>query len=130
MVHFNVRETGTVIQRAAELVSLTTEHEMGGYLPHAIFFRGWGMAAAGKAEEGTAEMRRALADTRRSIGTYVFPPMLVGLAEACAKSGNATEGLAAVAEGLRTADDTGERSLEVELHRMQGELLLVAGAGH
>jgi adenylate cyclase len=125
MVYFNVRDTATVIQRAEELVSLTTEHGMAGYLYQAVFFRGWGMAAVGKADEGIAEMRRALADAKASAGSPAFPPMLTGLAEACAKSGRAAEGLAAVEEGLRNADATGERSLDGDLHRIKGELLLV-----
>jgi tetratricopeptide (TPR) repeat protein len=130
MVYFNIRDAAMVIQQADELVSLTAEHGMGVYLFQAAFFRGWGKAAAGKAEEGIAEMRRALADTKVSVGNYVFPPMLAGIAEACAKSGRAEEGLAAVAEGLRTADETGERSLEGDLHRIKGELLLVRDPGN
>ncbi len=124
MVSFNIRDIRTVAERAEEFFSLTTEHGMRGYLLQATFFRGWAMAAAGRADEGIAEMRQATADATASAG-HPFPPMLTGLAEVCGGSGRAEEGLAWVEEGLRLAEQTAEKSLEGELHRIKGEILLV-----
>jgi predicted ATPase len=50
---------------------------------------------------------------------------LAALAEALGRAGQAEEGLTAVAEGLALAQTKGERYYDAELHRLQGELLLL-----
>jgi predicted ATPase len=47
------------------------------------------------------------------------------LAECYARLGDVENGLTIVAEGLAQVDKTGERICEAELHRLNGELLLV-----
>jgi len=53
----------------------------------------------------------------------LFPLYLVTLAESFAGHGRRAEGLSAVAEGLRRAEQTGETMAEAELYRVEGELL-------
>jgi predicted ATPase len=53
--------------------------------------------------------------------------MLALLAEAYGHAGQGDEGLRAVAEALAVVHTTGERWWEWELHRLQGELLLIQG---
>jgi hypothetical protein len=55
--------------------------------------------------------------------------MLVALAEMELLRGRAKEGLAAIGEALAFVEKTGERFDEAEIHRRQGELLLLAGEG-
>jgi predicted ATPase len=118
-----------VAERADELLSIATEHGMAFNLIGATFFRGWAMAAAGRGEEGIAEMRRSISDpivAQASSGAL----MLVALAETCGKNGRAEEGLDFVAKGLATAEQTGLRAAEAELHRIKGELLLIKDLGN
>jgi predicted ATPase len=56
------------------------------------------------------------------------PSYLAFLAEASGKLGQAGEGLALSGEALAAVHKTGERFYEAELHRIQGELLLVHAA--
>jgi adenylate cyclase len=91
------------------------------------FFRGWAMAAVGRGNEGIAEMRRSISDPRIAE-TNAAQNMLVDLAETCGKNGRAEEGLDLVAKGLATAEQTGLRQAEAELHRIKGELLLIKDA--
>ena len=56
------------------------------------------------------------------------PYYLALLAEACAKGGQAEEGLSILAEALATVHNTGERFYEAELYRLKGELLLAQSA--
>ena len=46
------------------------------------------------------------------------------------KNGRVEEGLALVAEGLATAEQTGMRLAEAELHRLRGELLMIKDPGN
>src|SRR5262249_49850333 len=95
----------------------------------ATFFRGWAMAAAGRGEEGIAEMRRSISDPRiaQLISTSI---MLVALAETCGKYGRAEEGLDWVASGLATREQTGQRVVEADLRRLKGELLIIKDIGN
>jgi predicted ATPase len=56
--------------------------------------------------------------------------MLVALAETCGKHGRVEEGLDLVSKGLATAGETGLRVLEGELHRLEGELLMIKDPGN
>lgn len=114
--HVVLRDTEGVGERADELLSIATEHEMRLFLLPGAFFRGWAIAAAGRGEEGLAEMRRSISDplVAELISTAL---MLVALAETYGKNGRAKEGLELVARGLATAEQTGLRLTEAELHR-------------
>jgi class 3 adenylate cyclase/tetratricopeptide (TPR) repeat protein len=122
--HVLLRDTRMVEERADELLSISTEHDLPVYyLIAAIFFRGWTMAAAERAEEGIAEMRRSISDPM--IAEAAAPALLlVALAETCSRNGRAEDGLDLVAKGLATAEQTGIRVAEAELHSIKGDLLL------
>jgi len=129
MHHLLLRDTQMVAERAEELLSIVTEHEMPMNLIWATFFRGWAMAAAGRGEEGIANMRRSVSDPMVAQATSTAL-MVVTLAETCGKNGRADEGLDLVAKGLATAEQTGLRVGEAELHRLKGELLLIKDPGN
>ena len=56
-----------------------------------------------------------------------LPGSLCTLAEAQAKAGQPEEGLDTLDEALALVEQTDERHWEAELHRVQGELLLMQG---
>ena len=91
-------------------------------------FAGWASVEQGRGEEGLAHLRHAIAGTR-ATGTEQFLPHLHGLlAEAHLRSRRVDAGMSAIEEGLGILQRTGERFHEAELHRLRGELLLLAGA--
>jgi predicted ATPase len=71
------------------------------------------------------QIRRGLAALRATGAALRLPYYLALLAEACGQTGQATEGLALLAEAVALVDTTGERWWEAELHRLRGELLLL-----
>jgi predicted ATPase len=126
MHHMVLRDTRTVAEEADEMLSIATEHGMAFILNAATFFRGWTMAAAGRGHEGIAEMRQSLSDRMLAGSSNV---MLAALAETCGQNGRAEEGLDLVAKGQATAEQTGHRMAEAELHRVKGELLMIKDPG-
>jgi class 3 adenylate cyclase/tetratricopeptide (TPR) repeat protein len=126
-VSFNLRDIRP--ERAEEFFSLTTNHGIRGYLFYATFMRGWTMAAAGRFDEGIAEMRKASAAAELARGTQ-YPPVPIGLAETYAKTGRAEEGLAWIEKGLSFAEHMGEKGIEPEFHRIKGDILLMHDPGN
>jgi class 3 adenylate cyclase/tetratricopeptide (TPR) repeat protein len=129
IMHLSLRYTGMLAQRAGEMLSITAEHGMPFHLIMATFFRGWAMAATGRTDEGIADMRRSISDPTIA-GASTTPLMLVALAETCGKNGRVEDGLELVAKGLATAEQTGHRVAEAELHRLKGELLMIKDPGN
>ncbi len=123
MHHLLLRDTRMAAERADEMLSIATEHGMAFYLIAATFFQGWAVAAAGRGDEGIAEMHRSISDPMVAEASSTAL-MLVALAESCGKNGRAEEGLDLVAKGLATAEQTGERMVEAELHRIRGDLMI------
>jgi class 3 adenylate cyclase/tetratricopeptide (TPR) repeat protein len=122
--HLLLRDSRMMAELADEMLSIATEHQMPIYTIQATFFRGWAMAAAGRAEEGIAEMRRSMSDPKLADQVSTAQ-MRVALAETCGKSGHPQEGLEMVINGLVVAERTGVRVAEAELHRLKGELLMI-----
>jgi predicted ATPase len=127
--HVALHDTRMVAERADEMLAIATEHEMPFNLISATFFRGWAMAAAGRVEEGIAEMHRCVSDPliAERVATALLP---VALAEACGKNGRPEEGLDLVAKGLATTEQIGLRVAEAELHRVKGEFLMIKDPGN
>jgi predicted ATPase len=118
-----------VSKRADEIFSIASAHSMPMNLIAATFFRGWALAVAGRGDEGIAEMRRSILDPRLA-GAMGPAGLRTILAETCGKNRRVDEGLDLVAEGLAMAEQTGQRVVEAELHRLKGELLLIKDPGN
>ena len=85
------------------------------------------MTELGQVEEGIAQMHRRLA-TYEAIGAEVGATgFLWALADGYRKARQVEEGLAVVSEGLASAEKTGERFWEAQLHHVKGMLLLMQG---
>ena len=93
----------------------------------ARMFRGWIAARAG-GTDGVAELRAGFAICQ-AIGPGVARmDFLVASADVGLRRGDIRDGLRAIDEALPLVALHEERSMEAELHRMRGELLLLAGA--
>jgi class 3 adenylate cyclase/tetratricopeptide (TPR) repeat protein len=128
VLHLMLRDTRVVAERADELLSIATKYEIR-QIGGATLLRGWAMAAEGRGNEGIAEMRRSISDPLIAK-TFVPALVLPVLAEICGKNGRADEGLDLVTKGLVTAEQTGLKLHEAELHRIKGELVMIQDPGN
>src|SRR3954454_1279118 len=90
-------------------------------------YRGWCLTAAGQAGEGLALLERGLA-AYRDAGTSLWTPFFLSImADAHIKARQPELGMNYLAEAVRVIDDTQERWVEAEVHRIHAEL--TAGMG-
>ena len=129
LAHLLVRDTRMVREKADEQFSIAIEREMPFNKLAATFFRGWAMASAGAIDDGIADMRRYTSDPWVAEAPATVH-MLVALAETYGKNRRAEEGLDLVARGVATAEKTGVRAADAELHRLKGELLMIKEPGN
>jgi class 3 adenylate cyclase/predicted ATPase len=118
-----LHEAQAVQQQAEALIALSSEQGFSLVWAGAIVRCGWALAMQGQ-EEGIPQIHQGLAATRASGAELFRPYHLALLAEAYGKTGQAEEGLTALAEALTVVDKSGERNFEAELYRLKGELLL------
>ena len=110
--------------RTSELARITREHELTMYGAFGAFLESWATDAGGAPGDGLGDMRRAV-DELRGQNVLLFDGLLkIALAEAEARGGDPDRAVALVDEALATAERTGYRAFEAELHRVRGEILL------
>ena len=109
---------------AAELATLTREHELTLWRARGVFLEG--LAAARSAtDSGGLEAMRLGIELLRAQNVLLFDgPVKIALAEAKARAGDVDRAVAILDEALATSDRTEYRALEAELHRVRGEMLL------
>jgi tetratricopeptide (TPR) repeat protein len=112
---------------AERCIALSSEHRFRLWLGWSLFTKSWVLAAQGAPREGLALLRSNLVRWRNA-GIRVGLPLFLGmLAEYHLKLGQYSQGMAAVTQALGWAEAQGEHSYEVELHRIEGELLQATG---
>src|SRR5262249_25471396 len=116
-------------EQAEAAIALSTERGVPFRLAQGVVLRGWGVVLQGQADGGMAQLRQGRAAWRATGAEIAWTFLLIKLAEAYGKAGQAREGLTALAEALALVNKTGERYFEAELHRLKGELLLQQDAG-
>jgi predicted ATPase/class 3 adenylate cyclase len=109
---------------AEEVVALTTKQGFPLWLARGRSVRGWALVDGGHVEEGIAELRQGLADYAAAGADLWSTDFLALLAEVHWRAGQATTGLALLADALARAEVAGGRWLQAELHHLKGELLL------
>src|SRR5262245_27246975 len=117
------RETGHV---ALRLIDLASERDLAPWRAAGMIFEGWSRTEEGGGSAGLAQIRAGLV-AAATTGTLIplKPLYMVVLADACLKVGQADEGLQAIDETLTEIAGTAARIWLSELHRLQGELLLM-----
>jgi predicted ATPase len=121
-------EISLTLDQAAKTIEYSTEKKILQWISHGRMLRGWALAHSGKVDRGVDLLRQGLAEwqamgARRSLTYY-----LLILAETYSLSGRIEEGLNAVGGAQAIIAEGGERWLEAELFRRQGELLLAREA--
>jgi predicted ATPase len=105
-------------------MALASEQGLPQWLTAGTMIRGWALAMQGRAEEGTAQIRQALAAWRAMGSGMAVSHWLVLLAEAYGQAEQAEEGLRLLAEAVVHVDNTGEHKYAAEVYGLKGELLL------
>jgi predicted ATPase len=119
------REAPETQEWAEAAIALSREQGFAYWLAGARALWGWARAKQGEPELGITQMRQSLAAMQALGSEQARPYSLAYLAEVYLDMGQAEEGLGVLAEALALVDKNGERWWEAELHRLQGELLLV-----
>jgi len=111
-------------ERAEAVMTLANEHGFIHALSVGMITRGWAVAKQGMVAEGIRQLHEGLAAERDTGTELAMSHYLSLLAEAYRLEGQVDAGLHTVAEALVHMDNTNERRLEAELHRLKGECLL------
>jgi predicted ATPase len=128
ILHQLRREERQAQEYAEAAIVISSEHGLVLYHAMATTTRGWALIDRGREEEAIEEMRRGLAALQVTGAQLMRPHFLGLLSGALAKAGRADEGLRVLEDALATAQSTGERYYQAELHRLKGEQLLAQPA--
>ena len=102
------------------------KHELRIWARNAEILTGWTMLVNGEIEEGLRQFREALEARRATRVTHRQPYYLALLAEALGSAGQPEQAIEAVTEAVELTDSTEDRRWEALVHRVRGDLLLVA----
>src|SRR5712691_2299866 len=129
IIHQLRREVARSMEEWDAAIRLSAEHGLTQPLVWAKPWHGWIQVKLGRRAEGIAEIREGLA-TLQAMGTEITRPQCSALlAESVAEDGRVEEGLAIIAEVLAMVERIGAGYYEAELHRLNGELLLMLEDG-
>jgi DNA-binding winged helix-turn-helix (wHTH) protein/predicted ATPase len=106
------------------LTPIATEHGFRFLLADCKVLHGWVVAAQGMKNEGLQLVHEAIVAYEATGALMSRPAHLMLLATVHGRLGQTEEGLATVARALSIVEQTGERTYEAELLRLQGELTL------
>jgi len=119
------RQTQICRDVATELFALSRERNFP-TMGSGMFFLGWATADGGELEQGIALMEQGL-PLHLAVRPLNRPYMLAILASAKADLGKPGEALELLEDALASAEVSGERWWEAELHRLRGRLLVARG---
>jgi predicted ATPase len=114
-------------KRAEQLVAVATEQGFSRWHAQGMICRGWVKVKNGDVVEGISLLRSGSKAYRATGSLSWMPQYFALLARACEIAGQIEEGLTLFDDALEIAERRGERSLEAELNRHKGQLLLRQG---
>jgi DNA-binding winged helix-turn-helix (wHTH) protein/predicted ATPase len=123
-IHVLRREEHAAQASIDALMRIAPEHGFQFLLADSRILHGWTLAAQGMEAEGLQQAHLAIAAYEATGALMSKPAHLVLLAKVLGKAHQAEEGLAALAAARAALDQTGERTYEAELYRLQGELTM------
>jgi predicted ATPase len=123
LVHLNRREPERALRQLEAAETLATEQRLSLIFETSIL-RGSALLGQGAVDEAIARIREGVTRWTRLGRTLLLPYGLAFLAEGLARHGDRAAALAALREGLDTADATGEHMWDAELHRLTGTVLV------
>jgi predicted ATPase len=126
-LHAYRREWPIVVERAAAAIASAQDHGLAMVVAVGRIMRASARAMLEPSDEFVVEIREAMAAYRATGARFQGTYHLILLAQAVAACGRRGEGLAALREAAALVADTGERYVEAEIHRLQGNLRLAEG---
>ena len=117
MLHLDRGEPELALQQLETAEALAAEQRLG-FAMEPQLLRGAALIAQGAFEEAVACLREGLAG--RGGATRMRCYGLARLADALTRQGEHVAALAAARDGLATAEKTGHRQWQAELHRLEG----------
>jgi len=123
MAAISARRTVEAEELANELATLSDEHRFAFFAGLGQIFQGWALAQRGQGRAAVQRIREGLTAAEATGWRSHEPGFLGLLAEALALTGAVDDGLTVLAEALATAEASGARGADAELHRLRGELL-------
>jgi predicted ATPase len=124
VVEMTCHDPVRVLPYAQACVALSREHDLCLFLSVGTFMLGWAQWHRGEREMGMAAMREGAAAIREQGLCPHIPTTEMLRAEALAEAGEVETGLAILDEQQSEIDRTGQRSVEADVHRTRGEVLL------
>jgi predicted ATPase len=122
-VYLNRREPERALHQLDAAEALAAEQRFS-LMQEPGMLRGAALLGQGAVDEAIARIREGVAKWTGLGRTVNLPFGLASLAEGLARRGDRVGALAALREGLATADATGEHKWDAELHRLTGIVLL------
>jgi len=122
-VYLNRREPERALRQLDAAEALAAEQRLS-LMQEPGMLRGAALLEQGAVDEAIARIRDGVAKWTGLGRTKELPLGLASLAEGLARRGDRVGALAALREGLATADATGEHKWDAELHRLTGTVLL------
>ena len=127
LVHLFRGEADRVSLEMAELLHLSTERGISQTWLWAKALHGWAIGEQGDGRRGIAELRECLGSEPMAVSELMRPFFLVLTASICVKAEEPQQGLTAVAEALTHSTAMGQRFVEPECYRLEGECTLMVG---
>jgi predicted ATPase len=121
------RDGAEMLKYANALLALSTEHGFSNWHSFGQINRGHALALLGEADEGIAEIKKAIA-AYEATGAAVQGWVYSGLAFGYLVAENPADGLRVATKALQIAEMAGDGTGKAELHRLRGELSLMFDA--
>jgi tetratricopeptide (TPR) repeat protein len=121
-------EADRVSLHAEELLQLSIERGISQTWLWASALRAWAIGERGDSKRGIAELRECLGSEPMKVSELMRPFFLVLMASMCIKAEEPQQGLTAVAEALTLCTAKGQRFVEPDCYRLEGECTIMAGA--
>lgn len=126
------RDLEKVKSYATELISICREHGFSVWEPTGRIMKGWAMQmnSENSDEEGLDLIREGIEGWESNRSRVLRPVYLGMLAQAYGQGGKTEEGLQILEKAFEAIAESGERTNEAEIYRLQGELLLQSVDGN
>ncbi|MFZ5911457.1 MAG: ATP-binding protein [Chloroflexota bacterium] len=127
LFHAMRRDGESLEKNALELIHLSQERNLTGWLAFATRYLGEALVLQGKIEEGAAECHKGIREMTSERMEIYLSGTLATLAEAQIKAGRLEGVQATLNEAFAAVERTDERYWEAELHRLQGDVWRIQG---
>jgi adenylate cyclase len=126
MLHCHCGDVHRARLRAEEAMASASELGMAPWMAWNAVIHGWALVHDGCTDAGLSEMHSGIEGIRRIGAVGPLLPFLSMHAEACLHAGQCEEGLASVTEALTITSRSHLASMQPELFRLRGELVVDA----